>query len=92
MREMKPTQVYGIYQTKGQHLQGTVDWLVNDLETWDWLYSYWASDQFRVVSERNWQNRMSKESMHRYGADKHIRKTQMMVKKTHNFNSQLLRN
>jgi hypothetical protein len=30
--------------------------------------------------------------VHRYGTDRHIRMTQRMVKKTHNFNSQLLRN
>jgi hypothetical protein len=30
-------QAKGIYLTKDQHLQGTVDWLVKDLETWDWL-------------------------------------------------------
>jgi hypothetical protein len=29
--------------------------------------------------------------MHRYGADGHVHKTQRMVRKSHNFNSQLLR-
>jgi hypothetical protein len=28
----KPTQVYGIYLTKEQHLQEHVDWLVKDPE------------------------------------------------------------
>jgi hypothetical protein len=30
---------------------------------------------------------MSKESVHHYGADGHVRKMQRMVRKTHNFNS-----
>jgi hypothetical protein len=63
---MKPTQVHGIYLTKEQHLQGNVDWLVKDSEAWDWLYDWWAPDQFRAMSERNRQNQMSKELMHRY--------------------------
>jgi hypothetical protein len=48
---MKPTQVKWIYLTKDQHLQGSVDWLVMDLEAWDWLCGWWVSDQFRAVSE-----------------------------------------
>jgi hypothetical protein len=34
-REMKPTQVHGIYLTKDQQLQGSVDWLVKDPEARD---------------------------------------------------------
>jgi hypothetical protein len=30
--------------------------------------------------------------VHHYGADGHVRKTQRMVRKSHNFNSQLLGN
>jgi hypothetical protein len=53
-REMKPTQVHGIYLTKKQHLHGGgVDWLVKDSDAWDWLCSYWASDEFRVMLELN---------------------------------------
>jgi hypothetical protein len=52
-----------------------VNWLVKDLEAWDWLYGWWASDQFRVVSERNRQNWLRKESVHRYGVDGHVCKT-----------------
>jgi hypothetical protein len=89
---MKPTQVHGINLTKEQHLQGNVDWLVKDSEAWDWLSDWWASDQFRAMLERNQQNQMSKELMHRYGTDGHVRKTQRMVRKTHNFNYQLLCN
>jgi hypothetical protein len=85
-REMRPTQVRGIYLTKEQHLQG-VDWLVNDQEAWDWLCGYWASDEFRAVVE---QNRQSKPLVHHYDVDGRVRKTQRMVRKTHNFISQLL--
>jgi hypothetical protein len=91
-QDMKPTQVHGIYQTKEQHLQENIDWLMKDPEARDWLYSYWASDQFRAMSEWNQQNQMSKESMHHYGVDGHVVKMQRMVRKAHNFNSQLLRN
>jgi hypothetical protein len=31
-QQMKPTRVKGIYLTKDQHIQGTVDWLVKDPE------------------------------------------------------------
>jgi hypothetical protein len=86
---MKPTQVHGIYLTKKQHFQGHVNWLVKDLEAWDWLCGYWVSDEFRAMSE---QNRMSKDSVNRYGVDRHICKTQRMLRKTYNFNSQLLHN
>jgi hypothetical protein len=45
-----------IYLTKDQHLQGMVDWLVKHPEAWDWLYDWWASDQFRAMSKQNRQN------------------------------------
>jgi hypothetical protein len=61
--------------------------LLKDLEAWDWLCSYWASDEFKAVSERNMVNQWSKPSMHRYGAEGHVCKMQMMVRKTHHFNS-----
>jgi hypothetical protein len=64
-----------------------VDWLVKDHEACDWLCIYWASDEFRVVSERNRVNQQSKPSMHHYDTDRHVHKTQRMVRKTHNFNS-----
>jgi hypothetical protein len=64
--------VKGIYLTKDQHLQGTVDWLVKVLEASDWLYDWWVSEDFRAVSE--W-NRLIKESVHRYDVEGHVRKT-----------------
>jgi hypothetical protein len=32
---IKPHQAHDIYLTKEQQLQGKVDWLVKDPETWD---------------------------------------------------------
>jgi hypothetical protein len=50
-QQMKPTQMKEIYLTKDQHLQGIVDCLVKDLEAWDWLCGWWASEDFRVISK-----------------------------------------
>jgi hypothetical protein len=58
-----------------------------DPKAWDWLCGYCASDKFKVVSEQNRDNWQSEPSVHHYGADGHVYKTQMMVRKTHNFNS-----
>jgi hypothetical protein len=52
-QEMKPTLAHGIYLTKEQHHQGSVDWLVKDPEAWDWLCRWWVSVEFRAISERN---------------------------------------
>jgi hypothetical protein len=49
--------------------------LVKDLGAWDWLCGYWASNEFRVVSEQNWVNQQSKPSVHRYDVDGHVHKT-----------------
>jgi hypothetical protein len=55
--EMKPSQVYMVYLTKEQHLQGGVNRLVKSPEAWNWLCGYWVSDEFRAVSEQNRVNR-----------------------------------
>jgi hypothetical protein len=73
---MKLMQTHGIYLTKDQDLLGTINWLVKDLEAWDWLFGWWASDGFRAVLKRN---RLSKSLVHYYHADRHICKTQRMV-------------
>jgi hypothetical protein len=78
-QEMKPTLAHGIYLTKEQHIQGSVDCLVKDPEAWDWMCGWWASAEFRVISEWYRQNRLSKALVHHYGADSHVRKTQRMV-------------
>jgi hypothetical protein len=80
------------YLTKDQHLQGMVDWLVKDPEAWDWLCDWCVSDQCRAMSEQNRQNWLSKESVHHYGANRHVYKTQRMVRNTHNFNFEFLCN
>jgi hypothetical protein len=46
-----------------------VDWWVKDPKAWDSFYGLWASEDFRVVVERNWQNWLSKPLVHRYGMD-----------------------
>jgi hypothetical protein len=79
-RQMKPKLAHGIFLTKQEHLQGPVDWLVKDPEAWDWLCEWWSSEEFKRISEQNAQNRLSKPSIHHYGADGHIRKAQRMVR------------
>jgi hypothetical protein len=74
-QEMKPMLAHGIYLTKEQHLHGPVDWLVKDPEAWDWMCGWWASVEFRAISERNRQNQLSKASVHHYGVDGHVCKT-----------------
>jgi hypothetical protein len=34
--------------------------LLKDLEAWDWLCGYWASDEFKAMSKRNMVNQRSK--------------------------------
>jgi hypothetical protein len=72
---IKPNQAH-IYLTKEQELQGKVDWLINDPEAWDTMCEWWMSAEFKVISE---QNRQSKPSVHHYGVDGHICKTQRLV-------------
>jgi hypothetical protein len=76
---IKPHQVHDIYVTKEQQLQGMVDWLVKDPEAWDTMCEWWMSVEFRAISERNYQNQQSKSSVHHYGVDGHVRKTERLV-------------
>jgi hypothetical protein len=78
-RPIKPYQAYDTYLTKEQQLQGKVDWLVKDPEAWDVMCEWWTSEEFKVISMRNRQNQQSKPSVHHYGADGHVRKTQRVV-------------
>jgi hypothetical protein len=71
---MKPTQAHRVYPTKDQHLQGMVNLLVKDQEAWEWLCHWLVSKDFRVISEWNRQNRLSKPSVHRYGGNRHVHK------------------
>jgi hypothetical protein len=48
--------MYDIYLTKEQHLQGKVNWLINDLVAWDAMCEWWAFVEFRVISKQNWHN------------------------------------
>ncbi len=49
----KATQVNDIYLTKEKQLQGKVDWLIKDSEAWDAMCEWWASAEFRTLSEWN---------------------------------------
>jgi hypothetical protein len=62
-----------------EYVQGTVDWLVKDVKAWDSLCEHWASPMFVARSEGARQNRLSKRSVHHYGADGHVWKVQRMV-------------
>jgi hypothetical protein len=68
-----------LYLKKDEYLQGDVDWLIKDAEAWDSLCEYWVSPIFVAMFERARQNRLSKRSMHHYGADGHIRKVQRTI-------------
>jgi hypothetical protein len=68
--------MHDIYLTKEQQLQGKVDWLVKDPKAWDAMCKWWMSAEFKAISEYN---RQSKPSVHHYGMDSHIRKTQRLV-------------
>jgi hypothetical protein len=68
-----------LYLQKEEYVQGTVDWLVKDVEAWDSLYEHWTSPVFIAKSKRARQNWLSKQSMHHYGADGHVQKVQKMV-------------
>jgi hypothetical protein len=68
-----------LYLQKEEYVQGTFDWLVKDAEAWDSFCEHWASPAFVGKSKRARQNWLSKQSVHYYGADGHIRKVQQMV-------------
>jgi hypothetical protein len=68
-----------LYLQKDEYLQGNVDWLIKDAEAWDSLCECWASPAFIAKFERARQNRLSKRSVHHYGADGHVRNVQRTV-------------
>jgi hypothetical protein len=76
---IKPSKAHNTYLTKEQQLQGKVNWLVKDPEVWDTMCEWCASVELRALSEQNQHNRWSKVSVHRYGADGHVRKTHRLV-------------
>jgi hypothetical protein len=75
----RQAKALNLYLQKEEYVHGTVDWLVKDAEAWDSLCEHWASPTFVAKSERARQNRLSKQSMHHYGADGHVKKVQRMV-------------
>jgi hypothetical protein len=48
-RQVKPLN---LYLQKEEYVQGTVDWLVKDMEAWDFLCEHWASPAFVAKFER----------------------------------------
>jgi hypothetical protein len=75
----RQAKALNLYLQKEEYVQGIVDWLVKDAEAWDSLCEHWASPAFVAKFERARQNRLSKRSMHHYGADGHVQKVQRMV-------------
>jgi hypothetical protein len=75
--DTKATQ--GLHLTKEEYLQGKVDWLVMDPAAFDWMCGWRASPEFQAISDQNRANRRSKQGLHRYSADGHVKKTQRMV-------------
>jgi hypothetical protein len=43
---------------------------------------WWASAEFKAISERNQHNRLSKALVHHYGVDDHVHKNQRLVRYT----------
>jgi hypothetical protein len=73
---IKSHQACDIYLTKEQQLQGKVDWLVKDPEALNVMCEWRMSVEFRAISERNHQR---KPSVHHYGVDGHVHKTQRLA-------------
>jgi hypothetical protein len=76
---MTNKQAATIHLSKEEYLKSYVDWLCKDDEAWKWLCEYWASEEFKDISNRNRENRKSKLGLHHYGADGHVGKSQRMV-------------
>ena len=87
---MTNKEASSIHLTAEQYHQSYVDWLSKDPESWRWLCEYWASEEFKSISDRNRSNRKSKPGLHFYGADGHVGKSQRMVGSTcfHNCDAQ----
>ena len=68
-----------IHLTAEQYRQNEVDWLSQHVEAWEWMCVYWASDEFKDLSNRNRHNRSSKPVLHNFGADGHTGKATHMV-------------
>jgi hypothetical protein len=75
----RQTKALNLYLQKEEYVQGIIDWMVKDAKAWDSLCEHWESPTFVAKSERARQNRLSKRSVHHYGADGHVRKVQRMV-------------
>jgi hypothetical protein len=79
LRSTMPNIVIVLDQQKEYIEQSEVDWLTAHPEAWVKLCEYWASDEYKVILDRNRLNRKSKPGLHRFGADGFIGKSQRMV-------------
>jgi hypothetical protein len=78
-QKMNTKYAQNLHMTKEEYLQVSVDWLVKDPKAWDWICRWWASLEFKAISDTNHQNWKSKLGLHRYRADGHVRKTRRMI-------------
>lgn len=78
-QRMTNKQACEIHLTAEEYKQSEVDWLTAHPEAWVKLCEYWASDEYKVISDRNRLNRKSKPGLHRFGADGFIGKSQRMI-------------
>jgi len=76
---MTNTRAKKVHLTKEEYMQSRVDWICVNMEAWNWFCEYWASKEFKELSNRNRRNRLNKPGLHRYGPDGHVRKEQRMV-------------
>jgi hypothetical protein len=78
-QRMTNKQACEIHLTAEEYKLSEVDWLTAHPEAWVKLCEYWASDEYKVISDRNRLNQKSKPGLHRFGADGFIGKSQRMV-------------
>jgi hypothetical protein len=78
-QRMTNKQACEIHLTAEEYKQSEVDWLTARPEAWVKLCEYWASDEYKVISDRNCLNWKSKPGLHRFGADGFIGKSQRMI-------------
>jgi SpoVK/Ycf46/Vps4 family AAA+-type ATPase len=71
---MDTKDAHGLHLTK-EYLQGKVDRLLKDPLAFEWMCGWWVSPEFQAISDQNRVNRRSKQGLHRYGADGHVKKT-----------------
>jgi hypothetical protein len=64
---MTNKQACEIHLIAKEYKQSEVDWLTAHPKAWVKLYEYWASDEYKVISDRNRLNRKRKPGLHLLG-------------------------